>query len=215
MNRKKVIILDYGLGNLLSVKRAIEMCDAEVSICNDANKIKNADHLVLPGVGNFSVAMIELKSRGFIDALLSYAKLERPLLGICLGMQILFDSSEEQGLHSGLGIIQGEVKQIPKQNQKSIDHKIPHIGWSPLTKITTEKNNNISLLENNDLGKYYYFVHSYQGHTKNPSHTLASISYNELEITAAVQKGYIIGCQFHPEKSGTNGLELIKRFISI
>ena len=117
MNRKKVIVLDYGLGNLLSVKRAIEMCDAEVSICSDANEIKNANYLVLPGVGNFSVAMIELQSRGFLDELKLYAELDRPLLGICLGMQMLFDSSEEQGLHNGLGIIPGKVKSIPPQNE--------------------------------------------------------------------------------------------------
>ena len=214
MNNKKVMVLDYSLGNLLSVNRALEMCDADVSICSKAHKIKSADYLVLPGVGNFGVSMTELENRGFIDALMQYSELERPLLGICLGMQMLFDSSEEQGFHKGLGIIPGEVKKIPKHNQNSIEHKIPHIGWINLDNITIQMDNNISLLQNSDLGKYYYFVHSYQAHPMDSNHTQATISYNQLTITAMVQKDCIIGCQFHPEKSGKNGLELIERFIS-
>ena len=214
MNRKKVIVLDYGLGNLLSVKRAIEMCDAEVSICSDVNEIKNADYLVLPGVGNFSVAMIELQSRGFLDELKQYAELDRPLLGICLGMQMLFDSSEEQGLHNGLGIIPGEVKAIPPQNEHLVSHKIPHIGWARIDNINF-RDDTRAILSTDDFGRYYYFVHSFQGHPVNEDHLIASISYNQLTITAMVQKDYVIGCQFHPEKSGSNGIELIQRFISM
>jgi imidazole glycerol-phosphate synthase subunit HisH len=212
---KKVTIIDYGLGNLLSVSRAIEKCGAKPFITDNCKDVVQSDYLILPGVGNFSIAIEELRKRGLEDAILDYSLKERPLLGICLGMQMLLDTSEEQGFHSGLGIISGSVKAIPKNNEKGIRNKIPHIGWAPLSIDARTKIGDKLELEKNFSGKFFYFIHSFQGHTDNPEECIAITKYNNLNITAIIQKKYAIGCQFHPEKSGKNGIDFLKNFMGI
>ena len=212
--KKNVTILDYGLGNLLSVSRAIENCGAQPHITDKQDEIISSDYLILPGVGNFSIAAEELRKRGLEEMILKFLDKERPLLGICLGMQLLFDSSEEQGLHKGLGIISGSVKPIPNQNREGVSHKIPHIGWAPLT-INRQESIHSNFLAGADLSeKYFYFIHSFQGHANNYAECLATTKYNEVEITAVAQKDYVIGAQFHPEKSGENGIRFLKTFLS-
>ena len=213
--KKEVTIMDYGIGNLLSVSRAIEECGAKAIITDSSQDISNADFLILPGVGNFSVAIKELRKNGFEEAILNYCLKERPLLGICLGMQMLFDSSEEQGFHKGLSIIAGSVKPIPNVNQKGLRNKIPHIGWAPI-KVNFKSNFvNEQLLNKNQEGKFFYFIHSFQGYTDNPEECIATTNYNDIEITAVIRKGLIVGCQFHPEKSGINGIDFLNNFLNI
>ena len=128
-------------------------------------------------------------------------------------MQLLFDSSDEQGFHHGLGFIPGRVEAIPTENSSGKKNKIPHIGWAQLNTLKNNEKNNI--FNSDDNGKYFYFVHSYQGIPKNRSNLLATTKYNDIKITAAVKKDLIIGCQFHPEKSGQNGIELINKFLGL
>jgi len=214
-NQKKVTVMDYGLGNLLSVSRAIEECGATASITDNRKDIANSNYLVLPGVGNFSVAVQELRNRGFEDAILEYCLKQRPLLGICLGMQLLFDTSEEQGLHNGLGIISGSVKAIPKINQKGLSNKIPHIGWAPLSVNLESKIIAKAFLDKNYNGNFFYFIHSFQGHTDKPEECIATTKYNDIDITAVIQKGNTVGSQFHPEKSGKHGIKFLKEFLNL
>ena len=212
--KKNVTILDYGIGNLLSVSRAIENCGAQPNITDKQDEIISSDYLILPGVGNFSIAVEELRERGLEEMILKYLEKERPLLGICLGMQLLFDSSREQGFHQGLGIISGSVKPIPNQNSEGVSHKIPHIGWASL-KINRKVSMQSNFLAGADLSeKYFYFIHSFQGHPDNSEECVATTKYNEVDITAVVQKDYVIGSQFHPEKSGENGIKFLKTFLS-
>ncbi|MAJ29745.1 MAG: imidazole glycerol phosphate synthase subunit HisH [Gammaproteobacteria bacterium] len=212
--KKDVTILDYGIGNLLSVSRAIHESGGIANITDDREKIATADYLILPGVGNFSLAIKELRDRGFEESILNHQSKERPLLGICLGMQLFFDSSEEEGLHKGLGIISGSVKSIPTKNQSGFSHKIPHIGWSPLELNLKEDNESKSILNDQHDGQFFYFIHSYQGHVDKAEECIAITKYNDLNITAVIQKNYAIGCQFHPEKSGENGIKFLKSFLS-
>ncbi len=212
--KKNVTILDYGIGNLLSVSRAIENCGAKPKITDEKDEIISSDYLILPGVGNFSIAAKELRNRGLGEIVLEFLKKERPLLGICLGMQLLFDSSEEQGLHEGLGIISGSVRPIPDQNSAGVSHKIPHIGWAPLS-INRQVSMHSNFLTGASLSeKYFYFIHSFQGYPTNLEECVATTKYNEVEVTAVVQKDYVIGAQFHPEKSGENGIKFLKSFLS-
>ncbi len=211
---KNVTILDYGIGNLLSVSRAIQESGAKANISNDRRKIAEADYLVLPGVGNFSVAIEELRKSGFEESILNHNLKERPLLGICLGMQLFFDSSEEEGFHEGLGIISGAVKPIPTRNNNGASHKIPHIGWAPLSLSLKEGNTSKSILSDKHNGQFFYFIHSYQGHVKKAEECKAITKYNDLSITAVIQKKNAIGCQFHPEKSGENGIKFLKTFLN-
>ena len=213
-NNKKVTILDYGLGNLMSVSRAIKKVGALPKVSDKFEDIRRADYLVLPGVGNFSVAIKELENRGFIEEIKKYAELERPLMGICLGMQLLFESSEEQGYHEGLGLIEGKVEAIPKKNSSNIPNKIPHIGWARISILERDKFNEVNFFDKSD-NKFFYFVHSFQGIPKNDNNYLATTKYNDIQITAAVRNGYIVGCQFHPEKSGDNGIALIDDFLEM
>lgn len=212
--KKNVTILDYGIGNLLSVSRAIKEAGADTHVTDNRKEIAEADYLILPGVGNFSVAIEELRNRGLSDSILTHQSKERPLLGICLGMQLFFDTSEEEGLHQGLSIISGSVKAIPKKNNNGVKHKIPHIGWAPLSlsKISDSAPNKPILNETYN-GKYFYFIHSYQGHVNKPEECIAVTKYNGLGITAIIQKNLSIGCQFHPEKSGENGIKFLRNFL--
>lgn len=206
----KVVVIDYGIGNIFSICNAFKNCGADVVLSSDIKEVENADRLVLPGVGAFKDGMDALVYRGFDNAIKNYAEKQRPFLGICLGMQVLFSESHEFGIFKGLGIIPGKVLKISLPGFG----KIPHIGWSPVfmcEKSSWEKTVFDSILENQS----FYFVHSFYGEPQNQEHKLAVCRYEGVEITAAVAVDNIYGCQFHPEKSGENGLKIINSFLNL
>ncbi len=212
---KNITVLDYGIGNLYSVARAFESIGANVTISSDPETIKKAERLLLPGVGSFAQGMTELKSRGLDDAIRDYVTFNRPFLGICLGMQLLFNSSEEFGNHEGLGLIPGRVLAIPKKGKYDEPHKIPHIGWASLILPSEKKSWAGTILENTPVNASCYFVHSYTAFPQDTLHRLADCDYDGCKISAVVQSDNIIGCQFHPEKSGKTGLEILRNFLAI
>lgn len=211
----KITLVDYGIGNILSVQRAFEYCGAQVMTTDDPQGLKNADFLVLPGVGAFADGMKGLSERGLVEAILEFVSKERPFLGICLGMQMMLGESEEFGLHQGLELISGSVIRIPDLDVHGLRQKIPHIGWNSLELPEEKENWNGTILEGIGTGETVYFVHSYTAVPINSTHRLADAYYNGQLISAAVQSGYIYGCQFHPEKSGATGLKIINSFINL
>ncbi|MFH1216563.1 MAG: imidazole glycerol phosphate synthase subunit HisH [Pseudomonadota bacterium] len=211
-----VVIVDYGMGNLLSVSRAFEFCGSEVTVSSDPATVASADRVVLPGVGAFGDCMLELHRRGLRQALMEFMNTDRPFLGICLGMQVLHEIGEEFGRQEGLGIIAGSVSQIPAVGTDGLPHKIPYIGWSGI--FPPEHDNKIwrnTILDEINQGANVYFVHSFGAKPTNPEHILAIYYYDGQPITAAVRSKNIYGCQFHPEKSGPVGLQIIKSFLNI
>lgn len=209
----KITLVDHGIGNILSVQRAFEYCGAQVMISDNPQYIKNADYLVLPGVGAFADGMRGLSERGLVEAIIDFASKERPFLGICLGMQMMMEKSEEFGLHEGLGLIPGRVVRIPDQDVHGFRQKIPHIGWNSLELPREKENWNGTILEDIEIGETVYFVHSFTAAPENLANRLADTYYNGQLISAAVQSGSLYGCQFHPEKSGVTGLKIINNFI--
>ena len=213
MNENSVIVIDYGMGNLLSVQRALQYVGASVLQTNDPRIISKASRLVLPGVGAFKNGMNELGKRGLDIAIKEAVNRNALILGICLGMQLLFDESEEFGLSKGLGLIPGQVTEIPKLDSCGLMQKIPHIGWNELVRQNSQ--NSSPLLCGIEGKDAVYFVHSYRACPTNTSHVIASTAYGGNSIAAIVQKANILGCQFHPEKSGPVGLKILKNFLSI
>jgi len=207
---KKVVIVDYSIGNILSVKRAFEHCDADVILTSDEKDILAADRLVVPGVGAFNNCVSALESSNLKNAVVEFTKTQRPYLGICVGMQMMLDESEEFGKHKGLGFIEGNVTKIGGDSQQANKLKVPFVGWKPLHII-----NDTPLLKGLNPEDCFYFVHSYQAHPSSQDNVLANYKYNELNITAAVGKGNMYGTQFHPEKSGDAGLQVIKNFLEL
>lgn len=213
---KKVTIVDYGVGNLLSVKRALEHCGAGVHITDKPEYILESERVLLPGVGAFASGMQALRERGLIEPLKEFAHNGKSLLGICLGMQLMFDSSEEFGHSVGLGLVEGEVLSIPSTTEDGREHKIPHIGWNTLLLPSPDHTWNETVFQSfTDNNRSVYFVHSFMACPLNKEHLLAVTNYNGRKITAAIKKGRLFGCQFHPEKSGSTGLQIIKNFIDL
>ena len=208
-----VTIVDYGASNLHNVQSAFEYLGAKVDVTNDVKKIISSSRIVLPGVGAFSKGMQELRVSGIDDALREIAKKGKPLLGICLGMQMLFDSSMEFGFTSGLGLVAGEIKKINKQENLSRNVKIPHIGWADLFPLNVGWANTI--FDDLTHGSSFYFVHSYMAYPDKESQILAICEYDGMQITAGVKKDNIYGCQFHPEKSGKVGLKILNNFLKL
>lgn len=209
-----VTVIDYGVGNIFSVCRALEHCGAEVRLSDVPEEILGADRVILPGVGAFADGMAGLASRGLLATVKEFAATGRPLLGICLGMQMLMDSSEEFGLQDGLGIIPGKVTAIPPTGTDGVLHKIPHIGWNELL-VPEGADWTGTVLGNTVRGSSVYFVHSFAAVPERPEHRLAECDYNGRKICAAVQNGLVFGCQFHPEKSGEVGLGIVQSFLSL
>lgn len=208
----KVTVLDYGIGNLFSVRHALEYCGASVELASNSKSVKKAERLVIPGVGAFKDGIETLRSRGLEEPVQELAASGKPLLGICLGMQMLFSVSEEFGRHQGLGLIDGTVREIPKKSSDGRMHKIPHIGWGMLEKpenISWNKSIFHSLAEKTAT----YFVHSFHALPDHDRDLLSFCLYNGVKITAAVRKDNILGCQFHPEKSGEAGLSVLREFL--
>lgn len=202
-----IAIIDYGVGNLFSLKSSFEAIGADITVTNDENIIKNAEKIVLPGVGAFEDAAKKLRESGLDKVVISEAKKGKPLLGICLGMQLLLDKSFEFGEHEGLGLIPGEIRPISEMIPENL--KIPQIGWNSL-KIKGEKSPIFKYIKDGD---FVYFVHSYHG-TNCEKNTIATTEYG-AELTAAVSSGNIFGCQFHPEKSGSVGLSILRAFCEL
>ena len=198
------VIVDYGVGNLFSLKSSFASLGVDVTVSSRKEDLQNADRIILPGVGAFGDAAEKLRASGLYETLLNEAANGKPLLGICLGMQLLFEKSYEYGEHEGLGLIPGEIR--PIADVIPADYKIPHIGWNALD----FSENKSSLFRYIKDGDHVYFVHSFYA-TGCKDFTIASSEYG-APLTAAVQKGKIFGCQFHPEKSGKVGLSILKAF---
>ena len=202
-----VAIIDYGVGNLYSLKSSFAAIGEEAVVTNDEEVIRSADRVILPGVGAFCDAMEKLKSSGMADLLVCLAKEGKKIMGICLGMQLLFDRSFEYGEYEGLGLIKGEIRPIGDVIDKEL--KIPHIGWNALHFVQ----NDCPIFKYISEGDYVYFVHSFYAANCDEA-TVATADYS-APLTAAVQSGNVFGCQFHPEKSGDKGLTILKAFCEI
>ena len=216
MSAPQVTVIDYGIGNLLNVVRALQYCGAEVAVVTQGNQVNTLpDRLVLPGVGAFADGMIELKARGFDDVARRHAQTERPFLGICVGAQMLFDVGEEFGEHQGLGLIPGRVQAVAARGTDGLPHRIPHIGWSRLEQSPVRETWSSTILDGFEPGSTVYFVHSFAPMPENEEHRLADTYYDGVRICAAVAKGSVYGCQFHPERSGLVGLAILKNFLAL
>lgn len=198
-----IAIIDYGAGNLSSVKKALDYLGAESEITQDRDKILSASHVILPGVGSFADAMDSMKARGLVDVVKEAAASGKPFLGICLGLQLLFEGSEESPGVEGLGILKGKIVEIPKNNGL----KVPHMGWNSIT--LKQKNGIFSGI---DDGSYFYFVHSFYLKDADEDVVGAETQYG-VSIQCAVQKGKLCATQFHPEKSSKIGLKLLENFL--
>ena len=206
---KNVSIIDYGMSNLLSIQRAFEHVGALVNIVTTEKEILNADYLVLPGVGAFPDGMNELNSRHLVAAIKEFSQKERPLLGVCLGMQMLLSRGFEHKETAGLGIIEGDDLPLPKDMP---NFKIPNINWHEITEPNQGRWNN-SILQNTKNDTFFYFVHSYFAKPKDSYDVLAETSFGVLKFAAAVKRNNICGTQFHPEKSGEQGLKILADFL--
>ncbi len=198
-----IAIISYGVGNLFSLSSSLNYLGLENKITASAEEIALADRIILPGVGAFADAKAKLESTGLVPVLAEQVKNGKPLLGICLGMQLLFDRSYEYGVHEGLGLIPGEVRPIEEDLKTNL--KVPHMGWNALHFVKDDP-----LFRYVKEGDYVYYVHSY--YAKNCSADTIALSDYEIPITGAVGRGKVYGTQFHPEKSGRIGLSILKAF---
>ena len=199
-------IIDYNMGNLASVYNACHLLDAKASFVKDPNELKNFDRIILPGVGAFGDAMEHLNQTGMKEAIYEFAKSGKPMIGICLGMQLLFESSEEFGTNEGLGLVDGKVVKFDKSKMHE-DTKIPHMGWNVI------KTSNEHTLFEGLTNPYLYFVHSY--HAVTDSKNVIGTTEYGYDFVSAVHKENIYGFQPHPEKSHDNGLKILKNFMNI
>ena len=197
-------IIDYGVGNLFSLKSSFRAIGEAAFVSSDPAELAKADRLILPGVGAFEDAARKLRESGLDAFVRQQAAAGKPLMGICLGMQLLFEKSYEYGCHEGLGLLKGAV--VPMAGKLPSELKIPHMGWNALQ---TKKG---SLLEPMD-GQYVYFVHSY--YAEGCEDSLSALTDYGIPVTAAVEQGNIYGCQFHPEKSGNVGLSILRAFCEV
>ena len=197
-------IIDYGVGNLFSLCSSCKAIGEEAFVSGDASQLAKADRLILPGVGAFEDAARKLNDSGMAEFVRQQAASGKPLLGICLGMQLLFEKSYEYGCHQGLGLLKGQV--VPMEGKLPANLKIPHMGWNALD-VRRD-----TLLEGLS-GQYVYFVHSF--FAENCEDSLSAVTEYGIPITAAVEKGNVFGCQFHPEKSGNVGLSILRKFAEV
>lgn len=200
-----IAVIDYGVGNLFSLKCSFAAIGADICVTNDIKTIKAAGKIVLPGVGAFGDAAKKLSEENLDGVIIELANAGKPILGICLGMQLLFEKSYEYGVHSGLGLIPGVVRPISEVCKTPV--KIPHMGWNSLS-FGVEKS---PLFKYINEGDYVYFVHSFCA-CDCEKNVIASTDYGNASVTAAAACGNVYGCQFHPEKSGNVGLKILKAF---
>ena len=213
MKTPEITVIDYGVGNLLSVSRGLEHCGAKVNMSSDPDFILESKKVILPGVGAFPNGMRALIELGLDIVIKEVVKNEVPLLGICLGMQLLLDESEEFGITKGLGVIPGKVVPIPNKSVDGEIQKIPHIGWNSLVNLGADWQNTI--LQEVREGDAAYFVHSFTASPEKSEDRLADALYGDHKISAVIAKGNTTGCQFHPEKSGEIGLKILRNFVKL
>ena len=206
-----ITIIDYEMGNLRSVAKAFEILGHDARVTSNPTDLVNTDKVVLPGVGAFRDCIDNLHKGGFVEPLLEHIAAGRPLLGICVGMQMLFDESEEFGRHRGLGLIPGRVRRFPADMTENNSHlKVPHMGWNSISILKDSP-----ILKGVDNESYLYFVHSYYCQAENDDDVAASCRYGEVEFCASVWRGNIMATQFHPEKSQTIGLKIFENFANL
>ena len=215
MSSSKVAIVDYGVGNLLSVERALRSSSVTAFVSSNLDELEDSSHIVLPGVGAFGRAMSLLRERHLDTFLKSYERTGRPLLGICLGMQLLFQTSEEFGQWEGLGFIDGRVVPIDGGQLGSGEVKVPHVGWSLIEPQGEARLLRSSQDKSVNARPSFYFVHSFRALPSETAVTKGICRYGKIEIPAIVERGNVYGCQFHPEKSGPLGLELLRNFCAL
>ena len=205
-----IAVIDYGVGNLFSLTASLKYLGAETVVTNRSEDIEKADRIILPGVGAFEDAAAKLRATGLVDTIMKETVAGKPLLGICLGMQLLFEESHEYGVHKGLGLIKGTVASIDEDLKKQgiTDLKVPHIGWNALDFKEDEP-----LFKYIKQGDCVYYVHSFYGRDCEES-TIATSMYG-IKITGAVRNGSVYGTQFHPEKSGDVGLNILRAFMEV
>lgn len=211
---RDVTVVDYGIGNLFSVCRALEHCGGKVTLTADPDIIQNSGRVLLPGVGAFAHGMEELARQGLVEAVQGAARRGNALLGICLGMQLLLDESEEFGLTAGLGLIPGRVVPIPATTVAGQPQKVPHVGWNELLPSNKGMSWQETVLADTPVGSAFYFVHSFMAMPTDPAHRLADCVYGGARVAAVIARGNVVGCQFHPEKSGEFGLTLLRTFLA-
>ncbi len=213
---QNVTLIDYGIGNFLNVVRALTAAGANVHVVDKASEAPSvSERMVLPGVGAFAGGMAEMKDRGLDDVVLDFVRTQRPFLGICVGMQMLFDASEEFGEHAGLGLIPGRVKAVSSTQLDGRPHCIPHIGWAGLEPHSGGANWEEGLLATTPIATPVYLVHSFHAQPTNERDILANVNYNGRRICAAVQSGHLMGTQFHPERSASAGLNMLRAFLAL
>lgn len=207
----KIVVVDYDIGNVRSILNAFDKIGITPILSRNKEEILNADGLLLPGVGAFSHGMKNLNKYSLVEILKEYAKSNKPLLGICLGMQMLLDESEEFGSTKGIGLIHGKVIKLPIKNLEY--KKLPHISWNEISKHKIIWQDTI--LENISESSDMYFVHSYIAVPNDENNVLSTTIYSDYEFCSSIKKDNIYGCQFHPEKSASLGLKIIQNFINI
>ena len=212
---RPVTVIDYGIGNLYSVTRALEVCGASVRLTASHEHIEDAERVVLPGVGAFEDGMKGMAERSQAEPVRRFIESGRPFLGICVGMQLLLEVGEEFGEHAGLGIFQGRVAPIPPTGADGKPHRIPHIGWNVLRPPEHGRDWSGSILADLPAEPAVYFVHSFAPVPTQESSRLADCHYDGRRISAAIRAGNTYGCQFHPEKSGPVGLQILQNFLKI
>ena len=203
-----IAVIDYGVGNLFSLLSSLNYVGLDTKLTNNIEEIKNAEGIILPGVGAFRDAIGNLEKYGLKETLISEAKKRKPFLGICLGMQMLFEKSYEYGEYEGLGLINGTVEEIKKYIPENSDLKIPHMGWNSL--IINERFKDDKILKDVDNNEYVYYVHSY--FAKTDMKNIVAYSEYGTKIPGIVKNENVYGMQFHPEKSGDTGLKLLKNW---
>lgn len=211
----RVDILDYGMCNLLNVARAFEALGSEVRLVQSPAEAADASRLVVPGVGAFRDSMDEIKARGFDQVIAAFIATGRPFLGICVGMQMLFDGSEEFGDHEGLGILPGKVRAVPATTTEGRPQRIPHIGWNMLRPSEASEWRGSILDPYVGAAPEVYFVHSFAAVPDRPEDRLADCVYGGNKLCAAVRRDNITATQFHPERSGTVGLQMLRTFLTL
>ncbi|WP_417845215.1 imidazole glycerol phosphate synthase subunit HisH [Thalassospira povalilytica] len=215
MSAKSVQILDYGIGNLFSVCRAIEKVGGTPELISKPDQVVEASKLIIPGVGAFERCVSRLKEFNLISSIMDYAQSGKPLLGICVGMQLLMDQSSEFGTHAGLGLIPGTVGRIPDIDINGEKQKVPHVGWAKLDLKVDVEGLGGQLFDGQLKNAHMYFVHSYHAIPLRTDDELVTVDYNGVSVSAAVGRQNVVGVQFHPEKSGEAGLLLLRNFVEV
>ncbi len=204
MNNKRVVVLDYGAGNLRSVVRAVEHAGFTPDVASDPRALDDADAVVMPGVGAAADTMRNLEEGGFVEPLRAYIQAQRPFLGVCMGLQALLTTSEEGGSHACLDIVPGEVRRIERTNGQ----KVPHMGWNEVTQVREHP-----IFDDIPDGSYFYFVHSYYPDPEDESLVVGKTTYG-VEFASVIARDGLVATQFHPEKSGKVGLQLYRNFLT-